>query len=72
MTRYEFAAALCRALENGVKIDDKAAKEFEREMSRIRVDHVKGEDGAKNRVARVRLNVNPDTDKYGNKLTVSK
>ncbi|MCF0158824.1 MAG: YadA-like family protein, partial [Veillonella sp.] len=72
LTRYEFATAFCRALERGIKIDPRAIHEFEKEMARIRVDHVRGEDGTNKKVSRVRLNKAPDRDNYGNKISVVK
>ena len=41
-------------------------------MARIRVDHVRGEDGTNKKVSRVRLNKAPDRDNYGNKISVVK
>ncbi len=40
MTRYEFAAMLYRAMQNGAAIDAKLLQEFKPELDRIRVDEV--------------------------------
>ena len=46
LTRNEFAAALDRAMMSGAKLDERLIKEFEPELSHVRVSHVagKGED----------------------------
>ena len=43
LTRNEMAAALDRALASGVKLDERIAKEFAPELSRIRVVQVNGQ-----------------------------
>ena len=69
MTRYEFAAMLYRAIENGAALEEKIIKEFEPELGRIRVDRISGEDGARNKIERVRVNATKgERDHYGNKL----
>ena len=70
MTRYEFAAMLDRALQKGVKLDAKAAKEFEAELGRIYVERIAGQDNSRNKVERVRVNnQNAATrDVYGSKI----
>ena len=69
MTRYEFAAMLYRAIENGAALEEKIIKEFEPELGRIRVDRISGEDGARNKIERVRVNdTKGERDHYGNKL----
>ena len=70
MTRYEFAAMLDRALQNGVKLDARIAKEFEPELGRIYVQRISGADTDRNKIERVRVN-NADKatrDTYGNKI----
>ena len=71
MTRYEFAAVIYRALQNGAPIDPKMAKamgEFEPELNRIqeldrtRVDRISGKDNDRHKVERVRVN-NKDNKK---------
>ena len=71
MTRYEFAAVIYRALQNGAAIDSKMAKamgEFEPELDRIqeldrtRVDRISGKDNDRHKVERVRVN-NKDNKK---------
>ena len=62
MTRYEFAAIIYRALQNGAPIDGDMAKaigEFEPEINRIkdldrtRVDRISGKDNDRHKVERV-------------------
>ena len=49
LTRDEFAAALDRAMAGGAKLDERLIKEFEPELSHVRVVHIegKGEDEGK-------------------------
>ena len=69
MTRYEFAAMLYRAIENGAALEERIIKEFEPELGRIRVDRISGEDGDRNKIERVRVNATKgERDHYGNKL----
>ena len=73
MTRYEFAALLYRAMENGANVDARALKEFAPEMGRIRVDRVYGKDNDRNKIERVRVN-NENTqerDTYGSKIQIA-
>ncbi|MBR1661885.1 MAG: YadA C-terminal domain-containing protein, partial [Acidaminococcaceae bacterium] len=42
LTRDEFAAALDRAMAGGAKLDERLIKEFEPELSHVRVAHVEG------------------------------
>jgi len=68
MTRYEFAAMLFRAMEQGVVINEQVRQEFEPELGRIRVDRVKGTDADLNKIERVRVNTAIDHDDYGSKV----
>ena len=69
MIRYEFAAMLYRAIENGAALEEKIIKEFEPELGRIRVDRISGEDGDRDKIERVRVNdTKGERDHYGNKL----
>lgn len=69
MTRYEFAAMLYRATENGAALEEKIIKEFQPELGRIRVDRISGEDGDRDKIERVRVNdTKGERDHYGNKL----
>ena len=69
MTRYEFAAMLYRAIENGAALEERIIKEFEPELGRILVDRISGEDGDRNKIERVRVNATKgERDHYGNKL----
>ena len=69
MSRYEFAAMLYRAIENGAALEEKIIKEFEPELGRIRVDRISGEDGDRDKIERVRVNdTKGERDHYGNKL----
>lgn len=87
MTRYEFAAALWRAVNNGAIIDAqmaKAIKEFEPELEevnkimRYRIDTVAGKDNSVHKTERLRVNKNDDPfthmkrDDYGAKTYTNK
>ena len=87
MTRYEFAAALWRAVNNGAIIDAqmaKAIKEFEPELEevnkimRYRIDTVAGKDNSAHKTERLRVNKNDDPfthmkrDDYGTKTYTNK
>ena len=87
MTRYEFAAALWRAVNNGAIIDTqmaKAIKEFEPELEevnkimRYRIDTVAGKDNSVHKTERLRVNKNDDPfthmkrDDYGTKTYTNK
>ena len=87
MTRYEFAAALWRAVNNGAIIDSqmaKAIKEFEPELEevnkimRYRIDTVAGKDNSVHKTERLRVNKNDDPfthmkrDDYGTKIYTNK
>ncbi|MFV0635770.1 ESPR-type extended signal peptide-containing protein [Mitsuokella sp. WILCCON 0060] len=64
LTRYEFAAIVARALENGAAADEDMqhmAEEFDTEirelsLSRFRVDRVAGDDNDRHKIERVRVN----------------
>lgn len=69
MSRYEFAAMLYHAMQNGVQLDSKIINEFMPEMGRIRVDRVSGNDGDRHKIERVRVNgPRNERDHYGSKL----
>ena len=87
MTRYEFAAALWRTVNNGAIIDAqmaKAIKEFEPELEevnkimRYRIDTVAGKDNSVHKTERLRVNKNDDPfthmkrDDYGTKTYTNK
>ena len=87
MTRYEFAAALWRAVNNGAIIDAqmaKAIKEFEPELEevnkimRYRIDTVAGKDNSIHKTERLRVNKNDDPfthmkrDDYGTETYINK
>ena len=87
MTRYEFAVALWRAVNNGAIIDAqmaKAIKEFEPELEevnkimRYRIDTVAGKDNSVHKTERLRVNKNNDPfthmkrDDYGTKIYTNK
>nr|DAW47976.1 MAG TPA: hypothetical protein [Caudoviricetes sp.] len=87
MTRYEFAAALWRAVNNGAIIDSqmaKAIKEFEPELEevnkimRYRIDTVAGKNNSVHKTERLRVNKNDDPfthmkrDDYGTKTYTNK
>lgn len=69
MSRYEFAAMLYHAMQNGAQLDSKIINEFMPEMGRIRVDRISGNDGDRHKIERVRVN-GPcnERDHYGSKL----
>ena len=75
MTRYEFAAIIYRALQNGAPVDGnmgKAMEEFGPEMEKVReayrfrVDRISGKDNDRHKVERVRVNneSNKETGDY--------
>lgn len=78
MTRYEYAAVIYRALQNGAPVDEKMAKvldEFEPELdhiqkaARFRVDRISGKDEDRGKVERVRVNNDQEErDVYGGKI----
>ena len=87
MTRYEFAAIIYRALQNGAPVDGnmgKAMEEFGPEMEKVReayrfrVDRISGEDNDRNKVERVRVNNEGNKEKgdyrdiYGSHIAASK
>ena len=87
MTRYEFAAIIYRALQNGAPVDGnmgKAMEEFGPEMEKVReayrfrVDRISGEDNDRNKVERVRVNNEGNKEKgdyrdiYGSHITAGK
>ena len=87
MTRYEFAAIIYRALQNGAPIDGnmgKAMEEFGPEMEKVReayrfrVDRISGEDNDRNKVERVRVNNEGNKEKgdcrdiYGSHIAAGK
>ena len=69
MSRYEFAAMLYHAMQNGSQLDSKIINEFMPEMGRIRVDRISGNDGDRHKIERVRVNgPRNERDHYGSKL----
>jgi DNA-binding protein YbaB len=69
MSRYEFAAMLYHAIQNGAQLDSKIINEFMPEMGRIRVDRISGNDGDRHKIERVRVNgPRNERDHYGSKL----
>ena len=71
MSRYEFAAILYRAMEKGVRLDNRIMEEFEAELGRVRVDRISGEDNDADKVERVRVNLGEDKDNYGSKIVLA-
>lgn len=78
MTRYEFAAMLDRAVQNGAAINQEMAdaiREFKPELDQIKagmrfhVDRINGEDADLHKVERVRVNTESNRDKYGTVVT---
>ena len=69
MSRYEFAAMLYHAMQNGTQLDSKIINEFMPEMGRIRIDRISGNDGDRHKIERVRVNEpRNERDHYGSKL----
>ena len=68
LTRYEYAAMLCRVLDQGISVDTRLLDEFEAELGRIRIDRIKGKDNSANKIERVRVNSSSDRDDYGSKI----
>ena len=59
MTRYEYAAIICRALENGAFVDRDMARlltEFQPEIELIRVDTIKKDRDGNPVIERIRVN----------------
>ena len=73
MTRYEFAAMLDRALQKGIKLDERAAKEFEPELGRIYVQRISGDDNSRYKIERTRVNNHDKAtrDMYGSKIVTA-
>jgi autotransporter adhesin len=55
MTRYEMAAIIYRAMQQGVAIDQKALTEFRPELDRIRVDTISKDKNGNPAIQRVRV-----------------
>lgn len=55
MTRYEFAAMLYRAMQNGATIDGKLLAEFKPELDRISVDTISSKSDGTPTIQRVRV-----------------
>ena len=87
MTRYEFAAIIYRALQNGAPVDGnmgKAMEEFGPEMEKVReayrfrVDRISGGDNDRDKVERVRVNNEGNKEKgdyrdiYGSHIAAGK
>ena len=87
LTRYEYAAIIYRALQNGAPADgnmvrsvDEFGSELEsiRNIDRFRVDRVSGGDNDRNKVERVRINDKDDVDQndyrdsYGSRIGKTK
>ena len=84
MTRYEYAAIIYRALQNGAPSDGamvRSVDEFGTELvkvqniDRFRVDRISGKDNDRNKVERVRINDKDNAEKndyrdvYGSQIT---
>lgn len=55
ITRYEMAAVLYRAMQKGVRLSEKALREFAPELDRIRVDTITKDDQGMPEIQRVRV-----------------
>ena len=87
LTRYEYAAIIYRALQNGAPADGNMARSVDefgselesiRNIDRFRVDRVSGGDNDRNKVERVRINDKDDVDQndyrdnYGSRIEKTK
>ena len=87
LTRYEYAAIIYRALQNGAPADGNMARSVDefgselesiRNIDRFRVDRVSGGDNDRNKVERVRINDKDDVDQndyrdsYGSRIGKTK
>lgn len=83
MTRYEYAAIIYRALQNGAPVDAGMARSVEefkpeltqvQEAERFRVDRISGKDNDRHKVERVRVNSKENREKkeyrdvYGSRI----
>ena len=83
MTRYEYAAVIYRALQNGAPVDADMARSVEefkpeltqiQEAERLRVDRISGKDNDRHKVERVRVNSENSKEKqesrdvYGSRI----
>ncbi len=83
MTRYEYAAVIYRALQNGAPVDADMARSVEefkpeltqiQEAERFRVDRISGKDNDRHKVERVRVNSENSKEKqesrdvYGSRI----
>lgn len=67
MTRFEFATMLYKAMLKGTMMNNEIMKEFESEISRIRIDRISGKDNDANKIERVRVNYQ-NRDSYGTRI----
>lgn len=76
MTRYEYAAVIYRALQNGAPVDADMARSVEefkpeltqiQEAERFRVDRISGKDNDRHKVERVRVNSENSKEKQGSR-----
>ena len=87
LTRYEYAAIIYRALQNGAPADGNMARSVDefgselesiRNIDRFRVDRVSGGDNDRDKVERVRINDKDDVDQndyrdsYGSRIGKTK
>ena len=87
LTRYEYAAIIYRALQNGAPVDGNMARSVDefgselesiRNIDRFRVDRVSGGDNDRNKVERIRINDKDDVDQndyrdnYGSRIEKTK
>ena len=56
MTRYEFAALIYRAMQQGIDVDKKMIEEFEPELERFRIDVIQRNKKGEVMIERVRVN----------------
>lgn len=56
MTRYEFAEVVYRAMQKGLKVNERLIQEFEPELERFRIDVISKDKDGNPVIERVRAN----------------
>ena len=66
MTRYEFAQVVYRAMQKGLKVNEKLIQEFEPELERFRIDVISKDKDGNPVIERVRVNDKKDVAETAN------
>ena len=66
MTRYEFAEVVYRAMQKGLKVNEKLIQEFEPELERFRIDVISKDKDGNPVIERVRVNDKKDVAETAN------